>query len=237
VDQFNSIHDKLVAKFKELKDYFHAGPVHFAAMETWEDFMTIQYLRDCAEQAGVKTVSMKMAEVGWDSVDNCFVDLELRRIRNIFKLYPWEWLVHEEYGQHLLETADQMHWMEPAWKMLLSNKGILPILWELFPNHPNLLPTYFNPDSLARYAKKPLLSREGANVTLVTEGQTYRTQGDYGEEGYIYQVLAPLPNFNGNYPVIGSWVIDQESAGIGIRESNGLITDNLSRFVPHIMKG
>lgn len=62
------------------------------------------------------------------------------------------------------------------------------------------------------------------------------TEGDYGEEGYIYQQYVALPNFDGNNAVIGSWVIDGESAGIGVRESDSLITNNLSRFVPHIIK-
>jgi glutathionylspermidine synthase len=62
-----------------------------------------------------------------------------------------------------------------------------------------------------------------------------QTQGDYGEEGHIYQQLFTLPSFEGNYPVLGSWIIGQEPAGIGIREAGNLITDNLSRFIPHLI--
>jgi glutathionylspermidine synthase len=58
----------------------------------------------------------------------------------------------------------------------------------------------------------------------------------YGEEGFIYQELAELPNFDGNFALIGSWIIGQEAAGIGIRESNHLITDNGSRFLPHVIR-
>ena len=163
--------------------------------------------------------------------------MEYHRIKNLFKLYPWEWLIHENFGSHISETLDQMFWMEPTWKLLLSNKGILPILWELYPGHPNLLPAYFQrPEAMTQYAKKPLLSREGANVTLVTGNNTFQSSGDYGEEGFIYQEYCPLPAFGGeNFPVLGSWVIDQEAAGMGIRESKQLITDNTSRFVPHII--
>jgi glutathionylspermidine synthase len=39
-------------------------------------------------------------------------------------------------------------------------------------------------------------------------------------------------NFAGNHPVIGSWIIGGEVAGIGIREGAGRITSNGSRFVP-----
>jgi glutathionylspermidine synthase len=97
-----------------------------------------------------------------------------------------------------------------------------------------LLPAYFEPDGLKSYARKPLLSREGANIDLVRAGDLLsRTEGEYGEEGFIYQALFELPVYDGNHPVIGSWIIGQEPAGIGIRESAGLVTDNLSRFVPH----
>lgn len=130
-----------------------------------------------------------------------------------------------------------MHWMEPAWNMLLANKGLLAILWEMFPHHPNLLPAYLgNPRDLRSYAKKPLFSREGANVTLIQDARTVeRTDGDYGEEGYVYQALRLLPEFDGVHPVLGSWLIDGEPAGMGIRESLALVTDDRSRFVPHVI--
>jgi glutathionylspermidine synthase len=86
--------------------------------------------------------------------------------------------------------------------------------------------------------KKPLLSREGGNVTLHQAGGEIQTGGDYGAEGFVYQDVAPLKNFGGMYPVIGSWVIGHEegnsAAGIGIRESDTPITTNSSRFVPHL---
>jgi glutathionylspermidine synthase len=127
--------------------------------------------------------------------------------------------------------------MEPAWKMILSNKGILPILWERNPGHPNLLPAYRDDLLFTQadaYVVKPLLSREGANVRIVSPWHTQaETGGDYGEEGFVFQEYAPLPAFGEWRPVIGSWIVGQEPAGMGIRESGGPITDNMSRFVPH----
>jgi len=159
-------------------------------------------------------------------------------MESVFKLYPWEWMVHEEFGARLADAPKQ--WMEPAWKMVLSNKGILPVLWELFPGCPYLLPAYFDEARMAGrdYVRKPLLSREGANVTVRTAGGSvaFESGGEYGEEGYVFQEYAPLPDFGGNRPVIGSWVIAQESAVMGIRESRGPVTDNFSRFVPHFFR-
>lgn len=236
-DQFNSIHERLIAKWRDIKPALRGKVLHFAHCESLEDAMTVTYLRDTAEQAGIITVPMLMGEIGWHNVTHKLVDLDQQPITDLFKLYPWEWL-HAEAEWFNPEVLAAVQWIEPVWKMLCSNKGLLPILWELFPGHPNLLPAYFDaPQELTAYARKPLLSREGANVTLVTSGGTVQTAGDYGEEGYIYQALAPIPNVDGNHPVIGSWVIDGEAAGIGIRESRSLITGNDGRFVPHYIEG
>jgi glutathionylspermidine synthase len=89
---------------------------------------------------------------------------------------------------------------------------------------------------MMNFVRKPLLSREGANVTVYRDGKETHTPGTYGEEGYIYQGLAEIPCFDGNYPVLGCWVIGGHSAGLGIRESTEFITDNFSRFVPHLFK-
>jgi glutathionylspermidine synthase len=236
-DQFNAIHERLVAKWRELKDCV-VPPLYFAAAEDVqaEDLMTATYLRDTATEAGLETSSLLMKDIGWDDDARRFVDLDDRPIRSIFKLYPWEWLVHEAFGVHLLETVRDVNWIEPIWKMMWSNKALLAVLWELFPNHPNLLPAYLDgPRDLAHYIKKPKLAREGANITLVAD-TTLETSGDYGEEGFVYQALAPVPVFDGNHAIIGSWVVDGVSCGMGIRESDGPITDNLSRFVPHMFQ-
>jgi len=243
LDQFNSIHEKLVAKWTELKDYLMHGPLYFAHLDNWEDAMTAAYMADVASQAGIDVNSILVSDIGWHSLENVFVDNRENTIRNLFKLYPWEWLVAEEYGPNIAKTIEDMVWIEPPWKMVLSNKGILPILWEMFPNHENLLQASTKPLKLDEYVTKPYFSREGQNVTVVEKdihGKETKLSrlGDYGKEGLIYQALAKLPCYeNRFYPVIGSWVIDGVSAGIGIRESIGPITDNTSRFVPHVIDG
>jgi glutathionylspermidine synthase len=237
-DQFNRIHEALLETWAGLRPHLHAETVHFAALGELEDDVTVTYLRDTAQQSGLATVALRMEEIGWDDGRAEFVDLEGAPIRCIFKLYPWEWMVHEGFAGQLQRGLGRVQWMEPAWKMILSNKGILPILWERNPGHPNLLPAYREEfmfrDGVDAYVAKPLLSREGANVRIVSPWHpAAATGGDYGQEGFVYQEYAPLPEFDGARPVIGSWIIGQEPAGMGIRESSGPITDNLSRFVPH----
>lgn len=242
-DQFNSIHEKLIAKWQDVAPYL-SKPVYFAGLDNAEDQLTLAYLRDTAAQAGLTTQPLLMEEIGWNADRQAFVDPDERQIFSIFKLYPWEMMLTEEFGPAALEAYKDMRWIEPIWKMLLSNKGLLPVLWELYPNHELLLKSCFEGRTgnglLRDYVRKPLHSREGANITVVRNGVTVaETEGPYAGSAII-QALAPEASFADNlrpgasrYPVVGLWMIDQECCGMGIRESSSLITDNLSSFVPH----
>ncbi len=229
-DQFNSIHERLIEAWKR----WTGKTVHFSGIkEHDEDAMTVLYLRDTCEQAGVQTKSTFIEDIGWHRTKEIFVDLEDKRIEQCFKLYPWEWLWNEEFAPHL--PKEKIQFIEPAWKILLSNKALLPVLWELFPDHPNLLPAYDSAAPLGnRYVRKPKWSREGSNVALMENGVAVEENGgNYGDDGFIFQATAAIPDFGGNHPVFGVWVIDHEAAGLGIREDTRRITGNLSRFVPH----
>lgn len=233
-DQFNAIHERLVERWRAIGGRLPPDDtIYFACLhENIEDYITTEYLRDTAHQTGLFTAAIDLADIGYDSATETFVDRNNVAISTLFKLYPWEWLIQEEFAPHLLTQAWRI--LEPPWKMLLSNKGILPILWELFPDHPNLLPTYFSPDPLgSSYVQKPFFSREGANITIKLSEGLVASSGEYGKEGWVYQAHCPLPIYEGNHAVIGSWVIGDASAGIGIREDDGPITLNTSRFVPH----
>jgi glutathionylspermidine synthase len=231
-DQFNSIHERLIERWKEIrKDLPAVGSIHFACdSESAEDRGTLDYLRDTAIQADIDARAIDIGDIGWDG--ERFVDLDGAAMGVLFKLYPWEWMVREEFGPHLL--GRRLRVIEPAWKMLLSNKAILPVLWEKFPDHPNLLAASFEPGRFATdYVKKPIFSREGANVSITAAGRTLEAPGDYGAEGFIWQAYHELPTFGANHTVIGSWIVGEEPAGIGIREDDSPITKNSSRFVPH----
>ena len=232
-DQFNSIHERLIEAWQR----WHGQTIHFSGVKEFaEDEMTVLYLRDTCEQAGVKTKSIYIEDIGWHRTKKMFVDLADTRIERCFKLYPWEWLWREEFSAHLAE--DSLRFIEPTWKMLLSNKGLLPVLWELFPGHPNLLPAYESAVALGNnYIRKPKLSREGCNVSWIENGVAIEENGGgYGDHGFVFQSPATLPDFGGNHPVFGVWVVDHAAAGLGIREDTRRITGNLSRFIPHFFR-
>ena len=248
-DQFNSLHERLVDAFAR---FGITGPLHLAcASGSDEDKGTVEYIEDCARQGGLQTRFLHMEEIGIDRRGR-FTDLDDEPIQTLFKLYPWEWIMAEDFGRHV--PASGVRFIEPAWKAIVSNKGVLALLWEMFEGHPNLLPTYFVDDPRAArlgstYVQKPLLSREGRNVRIVRssggtgdepeniDGHETREEieGPYGAEGYVVQAFHPLGDFDGYRPMLGCWLVASQSAGLGIREDRSLITTNEARFIPHVI--
>ncbi|MDV7338144.1 glutathionylspermidine synthase family protein [Terasakiella sp. A23] len=234
-DQYNSIHEQMIGAFANMDIH---GTLHMAACQgSLEDEGTVLYMEECATQAHVNTHFIHMEEIGIDAQGR-LTDLQDNVITDMFKLYPWEWMMRDEFGEAMPKSG--VTFIEPSWKSILSNKGILPLLWEMFEGHPNLLPSYFMEDAnklSGGYVKKPIYSREGAGVTMVNEGQIVaEVPGPYGEEGHIVQALHPLPVFEGNHTVIGSWLVASQPCGLGIREDSSAITKDTSRFVPHVIR-
>lgn len=232
-DQFNLLQESLVEAFAS----FPADRMfHFACwVENDEDRGTCAYLMDCAVQAGHRVEMIDIRAIGTDAQGR-FTDLSDRTIDRCFKLYPWEDMLREPFGPQVKPGV----FIEPAWKAVLSNKGILPLLWERHEGHPNLLPAFFADDpcaaNLPRAVSKPVFSREGENVTLLEGGAVLEaTEGDYADQPRVVQAYAPLFEAEGQHAVLGSWVIGDRAAGLGMREDSGRITRNLSRFVPHMI--
>jgi glutathionylspermidine synthase len=234
-DQFNSLHEQLIEAWKYLQQHgWHR--VHFAATDGHEeDFGNVTYMRDTAAQAGIETLYLDMSQIGYDSQRKTFVDDRFEPIEYLFKLYPWEWMIQESFARHLLSSKTV--WLEPPWKMLLSNKTILAILWELFPDNKYLLETSFEPLS-GDFVRKPILSREGSNIEIVTQDPNAQmaTEGPYFNQPCIYQSYHPLFRSEAGFAVLGSWIIGDRACGMGIREDVQAITHNTSRFLPHCIR-
>lgn len=241
--QYNMLDEQMIATWQKL--FNPQQLVHFAASGGFrhEDWGNLVYIMDTALRAGLNVKEVKMQDIGI-TANNSFVDLDNILIDNCFKLYPWEWMVDEQYGKHLL--ASNTRWLEPEWKMLLSNKAMLVKLWEMFPNHPNLLPAYSetNKPTRALWAKKAIHGREGSNIyqTKFADGEhlcTSLAEGshvvpEYDKWGYIYQYWMDIKKYDGMTPIIGSWVIGDEACGMSIREDKNVVTGNDAFFAPHI---
>lgn len=263
-DQWNGLHESLIKAWqRQVERYERATErtvktIHFAYTadeQAGEDLMNTVYLASTAEAAGYKTkvfyIENLRTSVSDDDGSFYYVDPDDESIEILFKLYPWEWMTNfKEFNGYntspLLRNGTT--WVEPAYKMLWSNKGLLPVLWHLFRDDPQksqyLLPAYFSDDDhdMADFVRKPILGREGANVTFYRNNEPVLvTPGEYGEEGFVDQAYAELPNFRNpysgeaNHPLLGVWMVDENPRALGIRESEGLVTNNLSHFVPHVL--
>ncbi|MDF2230939.1 glutathionylspermidine synthase family protein [Albimonas sp. CAU 1670] len=248
-DQFNLLHDKLVERFAEILP--PGEPVHFASVRGHEeDFATVEYLAWIAKEAGLVPHYVPLDAIGLTETGQ-FADDEARVIGTLFKLYPWEDLLLDDFAGHI--AGAHCRFIEPAWKALLSNKGILPVLWRLFEGHPNLLPAFFADEmqggdpaferareALERgHVVKPIFSREGASIEIVERGATTErsVNRDYDRHPVVVQAYAPLPVFDGARPVLGAWIVGETCVGLGVREDDGRITQDLSRFKPHFIMG
>ena len=245
-DQFNSIHDKLVEAFALYRQVTPGQTLHMTSVTPHaEDQGTVDYLAAAAGDAGLETRFVGLADIGWREGDGPgrFVDLDDAPITALFKLAPWEWLLEDRFGADLAREvmAGRLRLIEPAWKMVASNKRLLVTLAEMFPGHELLLPAttvLAQAQAWGDFVSKPARGREGANVSIVQAGQTVAaTPGAYDDDVVVYQQRAALARADGNYAVLGSWVVNRQAAGMGVRESTGPITNNLARFVPHIMDG
>jgi glutathionylspermidine synthase len=239
LDQFTSLHEKLIGRWAALRPRLWGQRIWFThtADPSHEDTITTTYMRDLASQAGVETHAVVIDDIGLDA-DGRIVDEQDRLISAVFKLYPWEWIVIEPYGRDIVRHLPDTVWIEPIWKMIWSNKAVLPLLWSMFPGHPNLLAASLRKEEMGgSYMAKPFLAREGSNIEVVRGGETVaRSQGEYRGGLTVYQELYRLKDFGRGYPVLGSWIVDGAAAGMGIRE-DGLITGNRARFVPHVIRG
>ena len=241
--QYNMLDERMIETWKER--YEPNTLIHFAASGGFrhEDWGNLTYIMDTALRAGMRVKEIKMQDIGLTDT-GVFVDLEDQHIQNCFKLYPWEWMMDEQFGASIHGSETQ--WLEPAWKMLLSNKAMLVKLWALYKGHPLLLESYAHeslvPDG--KWAKKAIHGREGSNIfTFEKQGgeiildalaQGSHLVPEYDKWGYMYQKWHKLPVYDGYRPIIGSWVIGDAACGMSIREDKNLVTGNDAFFASHI---
>jgi glutathionylspermidine synthase len=229
---------RLVDRWISLLPRIAGRTVYFSCVKNHEeDLATTRYMMSLAKKAGISCKEIFIEDISFDDNMQAFLDADGKVISVLWKLYPWEWIMTDEFAKHV----HHLFIVEPAWKILLSNKNILPVLYSMLPNHENLLPAFFTKEKMLasgekEYICKPVFGREGANIIIESPDVMYKSQDlGYTDNGYIYQSLCKTPTYNGRNAVIGGWVVRNESAGFSIREDTGPITTNTSLFVPHLI--
>ena len=256
LSQFNSLEEKIIARMAHLRTVAAKRGItrlHFSSMTDWrEDLTTTSYLDELAQKAGWDTKFIDIGLIGADETPHSpdigtFYDTDREKIVALYKLMPWEHMYETKWAKYV--ALDRVMYVEPPWKAIMSNKMLSVILWEMFPDHPLLLPAFTKPDSFkGTYVEKPIFGRISAGVKIFQNNLmtgSRRFDPDEPAAGYskypkIYQEFCPLPEMPGmpgwRYAT-GVWVVgDGEVAGMDLRIDKSLVTGGGAiKFLPHVM--
>jgi len=246
--QFNTLYESLVAQFSEMRKQNpkHEPTLLISTMEGYpEDDTNMQVLGEAAREAGFEVAFEYIENTEFSSEEGIYKqssnDGSFTRYDFWFKLVPWEYIGWDEpeLTQILtdLVTNDKTIVLNPAYTLLFQSKGILKVLWQLFPNHPLLLETASTPLVNKTSVEKVLFGREGANVKILdtTGNAVSETEGEYFEQNKVYQEYVDfLQDAEGSYYQAGVFFAG-EACGLGFRKG-GKIINNTAQFVGHIIE-
>lgn len=245
--QFNRFFDQLQQRMLKIRELHpeRSGEFLVSTLGHVEDNLNSYLIADAARKLGFHTEMLELPEVVFSPDEGIFVerDKEYLPFDFFFKLVPWEFIAIQEPDLMGIFTAltlqEKAIILNPAYSMLFQSKGILKILWELYPNHPNLLEASDNPQHFRgrSYVEKVIFGREGENIQVVDEtGRTLeRNQGDFGNSPKVYQAYTPLPtDSDGDIYQAGVYYTGQASA-LSFRRRDGLIVDADSEFIGHYL--
>ena len=246
--QFNALYESLVENFQRLVTLDESVEEFEERYEGWkflftsvknnaEEEQTVRLLQHIAEEAGYNTefAYIDDIEFGDDGIVYQDESYELW-----FKLIPWEDIALEESDLALLlkdiiQTQKAIIF-NPAYTLMFQSKAILKILWDLYPNHPLLLETSFEPLVGKKQVQKPIFGREGGSISILESdgSRLLRAEGDYDNHTMIYQEYTQLPTDSQGASYQAGLFYAYESCALGFRKG-GLILDNMSKFVGHIV--
>ena len=236
--QYNKLQDNILEFFRSFKP--SGKVIHIAYLEGMSaDLRDLRYLIACARHAGREAKEILLGDIQYDG-STSLLDADHQKIDILCKMYPWEWFLAEDEAVSL-PVVDTL-FVEPEWTMILSTKASLPLLWQHFKGHTNLLPAYFaedeeKPGLSSNYVIKPVFSMQGHNISIVENGAvTEEAQGAFSTEKCIVQEYVRLREYEGRFPILGGWIANGKPAGICTRESSQRITsEDDTRFAPHIV--
>lgn len=248
--QFNDVYEALVENFKRLvtleedtsafDEYYEGWKILFSSIAgSVEDENTTRLLESAARDAGFECDFAFVDEVSFDDENGIFWNGQ--NWEYWFKLIPWEMIAIDESDlaliiKNIIKNQKAII-LNPAYTLLFQSKGIMKILWDLYPNHPLLLESSFEPLKGKKQVKKPFLSREGANVSIINSDGSIEIQndGEYANGKFLYQEFADFAkDENGNSYQAGMFFAF-EGCALGFRKGKDII-DNYSKFVGHIIE-
>jgi glutathionylspermidine synthase len=249
--QFNNIYEAIGQNFQRLitldedisnfENIYEGWRILFSSIEgNFEEEATVRLLQQIAQDYGYETGFEYLQNVGFNEQDG-ISDSDGNIYEYWFKLFPWEDIGVEE-GELVTILSDIMYnqkaiILNPAYTLLFQSKGIMKILYDLFPDSPYLLETSFEPLENKKYVEKKMFGREGANIKIFDHNNNIikETGGEYDNYLSIYQEYVELPKDENNLKYQAGVFFAYESCGLGFRRGSDIL-DNMSKFVGHIIK-
>ena len=248
--QFNALYEALVDNFKRLvtleedvsdfeERYDGWGFLFTSVKGNSEEENTVRLLQHIATEAGYETEFAYIDDIEFSPEEGIFY--QEKNYELWFKLIPWEDIALEESDLAMLLTNiiknQKAIIFNPAYTLLFQSKGLLKILWDLYPEHPLLLETSFEPLDAKKQVEKPIFGREGGSVTIIDENnqKVASVDGDYDSHKMVYQAYTALPTDSQGQCYQAGVFYAYEACGLGFRKG-GKILDNMSKFVGHVVK-
>ena len=248
--QFNGLYEALVDNFKRLVTLEEDVSTFEERYDGWnflftsvkgnsEEENTVRLLQHIATEAGFQTEFAYIDEIEFSAQEGIFY--QGKNYELWFKLIPWEDIALEESDLAMLLTNiiknQKAIIFNPAYTLLFQSKGLLKVLWDLYPNHPLLLESSFEPLEGKRQVRKPVFGREGGSVSILDEyAQNIESvEGDYDSHKMVYQAYTELPKDAQGQSYQAGVFYAYEACGLGFRKG-GKILNNMSKFVGHIIQ-
>ncbi len=248
--QFNNTYEAIKENFKRLvvlggntEDFdesYDDWKILFSSVKgSIEDENTTKLLQAAANEAGFSTDFAFADEVEFDGEEGIFKGEE--NFEYWFKLIPWENIGIDEGNLALMlrEVMDNQKAiiLNPAYTLMFQSKAFMKILWDLYPNHPLLLETSYEPLQGKKQVEKRVFGREGANTVILDEKNHVMAQedGEYENFAPIYQEYVELNTDEKGESYQAGVFYAYEACGLGFRRG-GLILNNYSKFVGHVIE-
>ena len=249
--QFNGLYEALVDNFKRLVTLEEDVSTFEERYDGWnflftsvkgnsEEENTVKLLQHIATEAGFQTEFAYIDDIEFSPEDGILY--QDKNYELWFKLIPWEDIALEESDLAMLLTNiiknQKAIIFNPAYTLLFQSKGLLKILWDLYPNHPLLLESSFEPLEGTKQVKKPVFGREGGSVSIIDEksNDIEAVPGDYDNHKMVYQSYTELATDTQGHSYQAGVFYAYEACGLGFRKG-GKILNNMSKFVGHLVKG
>jgi len=248
--QFNNIYEAIVNNFKRLATLYEDVSRFDEAYEGWkilfssiegndEEEATTRLLQQMATDAGFSTQFEFIHNVKFD--DFGIYDKNDNKFEYWFKLFAWEDIAIEEGELATILTNivknKEAILLNPPYTLLFQSKGMLKILYDLFPDSPYLLKTSFEPLEDVKYVKKPAFGREGGNVEIYDKNHNLikKEDGAYSNFKPIYQEFVEFAKDSKGDNYQAGVFFAYEGCGVGFRKGKEIL-NNLSKFVGHIIE-